>query len=89
MICISLHAQIRQRAYEIFQQRLQTGRKGDAPSDWIEAEHEIRTHRIPAPASILHLYPKPTTLPLNLRGFRPHPPSTRLHPEAIRRPAIA
>ena len=69
MICSSSHPQIRQRAQDIFQERMQTGRKGDALSDWLEAEHEIRRHRIPARASMLHLHPKPTTLPLNLRGF--------------------
>jgi hypothetical protein len=62
MICISSHPHIRQRAYEIFQERLQTGRKGDARSDWIEAEHESRRHRIPAQASMLHLHPRLTTL---------------------------
>jgi hypothetical protein len=40
MICISSHPQIRQRAYEIFQERVQTGRKGDALSDWLEAEYQ-------------------------------------------------
>ncbi len=89
MICISSHPQIRERAYEIFQDRLQTGRKGDALSDWLEAEHEIRKRRIAAQPSMLHLHPKPTTLPFNLRGARPQPPQTRLHPESIRRPAIA
>jgi hypothetical protein len=38
---------------------------------------------------VLHLHPKPTTLPLNLRCFRPHPPPTRVHPESIRRSAVA
>ena len=58
MICISSHPQIRQRAYEIFQERLQTGRKGDALSDWLEAEYQIHRHRVPAQAS-MHLHPKP------------------------------
>jgi hypothetical protein len=59
MICISSRPQIRQRAYEIFQERLQTGRKGDALSDWLEAEYQIHRYRIPAQASKLHLDPKP------------------------------
>ena len=89
MICSSSLPQIRQRARDIFQERMQTGRKGDALSDWLEAEHEIRRYRISAQASMQHLHLKPTTLPLNLRGFRPHPPPTRLHPEPIRRSAVA
>jgi hypothetical protein len=89
MMCISSHPQVSERAFEIFQDRLQNGRKGDALSDWLEAEREIRKHRIPVLASMLHLHPKPTALALNLRGFRPHPPPTRLHTESIRRSAIA
>jgi hypothetical protein len=81
MICISSHPQIRERAYEIFQERLQTGRKGDALSDWLEAERQIHRRRVPAQASMLH--PKPATLPLNLRGFRALPTPNRLHPEFI------
>jgi hypothetical protein len=38
MVSISSHPQILRRAYEIFQERRQTGRKGDALSDWLEAE---------------------------------------------------
>ena len=67
MVSFSSHPQIRQRAYEIFQERRQTGRKGDTLSDWLEAEQEIRSRRIPVQASRLHLHPTPTTLPLNLR----------------------
>lgn len=70
MICICSHPQIRQRAYEIFQERLQTGRKGDALSDWCEAEYQIHRRRVPAQASMLHLHPEPAILPLNLDGFR-------------------
>ena len=70
MVSFSSHPQIRRRAYEIFQERLQTERKGDALSDWLEAEQEIRSRRIPVQASRPHLHPTPTTLLLNLRGFR-------------------
>ena len=52
MICISSQPQIRQRAYEIFQERLQTGRKGDALSDWLEAQYQIHGRRVPAHASM-------------------------------------
>ena len=89
MVSISSHLQIRQRAYEIFQERRQTGRNGDALSDWLEAEQEIRRRRIPVSASTLLLHPTPTTLPLNWRGFRPHPSPTSPHPESARRSAVA
>jgi len=59
MVSINSHPQIRQRANEIFQERRQTGRKGDALSDWLEAEQEIRRHRIPVQASRLYLHPTP------------------------------
>ena len=89
MVSISSHPQIHQRAYEIFQERRRTGRKGDALSDWLEAEQEIRRRRIPVQASTLHLHATPTTLPLNLLGFRPHPRPSRPHPESVRRWAVA
>ena len=89
MVSISSRLQIRQRAYEIFQERRQTGRKGDALSDWLEAEQEIHRRRITVQASTLHLHPTPTTLPLNLRGFRPHPRPTSPYPESARRSAVA
>jgi hypothetical protein len=79
MVSISSHLQIRQRAYEIFQERRQTGRQGDALSDWLEAEQEIRRCRIPVQTSTLHLDPKPTTFPLIWRGFRPEPRSSDLN----------
>lgn len=69
MICISSHAQIRQRAYEIFQERLRTGRQGDGLSDWLEAEYQVHRHRVPAQAWMLHLHSELATLPLNLRAF--------------------
>ena len=53
-ISISSHQLIRQRAYEIFVERGATGRKGDAVSDWLEAEQEIRMHRIPVAARMRH-----------------------------------
>jgi hypothetical protein len=89
MICIGSYSEIRERAYAIFQDRLHTGRKGNALSDWLEAEHEIRRRRNPAQASMLHLHRKPNALPLNWHGFRPQPPPTRLNPESIRRSATA
>jgi hypothetical protein len=46
-ISISSHQQIRHRAYEIFLERRNSGRKGDAFSDWLEAEEEIRRQPIP------------------------------------------
>ena len=49
-ISISSHQQVRRRAYEIFLERGATGRKGDAASDWLEAEQEIRNRRIPIQA---------------------------------------
>lgn len=67
MICISSHPQIRQRAYEIFQERVQTGRKGDALSDWLEAEYQIHRRRVPAQGSMLHLHPKPAAVPRNVQ----------------------
>lgn len=33
---------IRARAYEIYQQRVKRGTPGDAVSDWVQAEREIR-----------------------------------------------
>ena len=87
MMCISSQ-QIRQRAYETFQERQQTGRKGDALSDWLEAEHEIRGRSIPTQASILHLR-KPATLPFRSRGFRTHPASTLPNAESTGRSAVA
>ena len=89
MVSISSHLQIRQRAYEIFQERRQTGRQGDALSDWLEAEQEIRRRRVPVPVSALDQHPTPTTLPLTWRGFRPDPRPTRPHPESARRSAVA
>ena len=89
MVSISSHLQIRQRAYEIFQDRQQTGRKGDALSDWFEAEQEIRRRRVPVPVSALDQHPTPTTFPLTWRGFRPDPRPTRPHPESARRSAVA
>ena len=32
---------IRARAYEIYEQRVATGKLGDADSDWMEAENEL------------------------------------------------
>jgi len=77
MICISSHPQIRQRAYEIFQERLLTGRKGDALSDWLEAEYQIHRQRVPAQASMLHLHPKPATVPRNVQKLDLLEPSER------------
>lgn len=34
-------ARIRQRAYDIFQQRASNGTPGDGVSDWLEAERQI------------------------------------------------
>jgi hypothetical protein len=59
MICIGSHPQIRHRAYEIFQERRQTGRKGDALSDWLEAEQEIHTRRILVQVLPLICIPRP------------------------------
>jgi hypothetical protein len=89
MVSISSHLQIRQRAYEIFQERRQTGRKGDALSDWLEAEQEIRGRRIPVPASTLDLRPIPTRFRLTWHGFKPDPRPTPPHPESARRSAVA
>jgi hypothetical protein len=86
MVSISSHPQILQRAYEIFQKRRQSGRKGDALSDWLEAEQEIRRRGILVQASTLH--PTLTTLPLNLRGFKPRSRPTRMYPESVRRSAV-
>jgi hypothetical protein len=88
MVSISSHPQILQRAYEIFQERRQTGRKGDALSGWLEAERQILRRRIPVPASTLDLHPTPTTLPLTWRGFKPRT-QIRPHPESARRSAVA
>jgi len=83
MICISSNQQIRERAYEIFQDRQRTARKGDADSDWHEAENEIRKHRSPAQASMLHLHPKPNTPSPTFPRFRPRMLPSRLHPGSI------
>ena len=72
-ISISSHQQIRHRAHEIFQERRRTGRKGDALSDWLEAEQEVHSRRISVQSTILRRHPTPT-IPLNPRGFRSHPP---------------
>jgi hypothetical protein len=74
MVSISSHLQIRQRAYEIFQARQQTGRKGDALSDWLEAEQEIRRSRISIPASTLDLHPT-TTFSVDLARIQTRPAS--------------
>jgi|GEM_PF-3165136 len=37
-----LEARIRARAFEIFQHRMRCGIPGDAVSDWLQAEREIR-----------------------------------------------
>jgi hypothetical protein len=82
-ISISSHQQIRHRAYEIFLERRNTGRKGDASSDWLEAEQEIRRQRIPVRARIRHF----AELPLNLSGFLPHSPHLARIRNPIRQPA--
>ncbi|HKQ48859.1 MAG TPA: DUF2934 domain-containing protein [Phycisphaerae bacterium] len=38
---------IRARAYEIYEQRVATGRFGDAGSDWQQAEAELTTDKAP------------------------------------------
>jgi hypothetical protein len=75
MVSISSHLQVRQRAYEIFQERRQSGRKGDALSDWLEAEQEIRGRRIPVPASTLDLHPTPTNVSVDLARIQNRPAS--------------
>jgi Protein of unknown function (DUF2934) len=87
-ISISSHQQIRHRAHEIFQERKQTGRKGDALSDWLEAEQDVRSRRIPVQSTMPRPHPTPT-IRFNARGFRPHPPPTRPSTGAIREPAFA
>ena len=87
-ISISSHQQIRHRAHEIFQERRQTGRRGDALSDWLEAEQEVRSRRIPVQSTMLRPHPTPA-IGFNPRGLRPHPPPTRPRTEAIRASAFA
>jgi hypothetical protein len=82
-ISISSHQQIRHRAYEIFLERRNTGRKGDAFSDWLEAAQEIRRQRIPVRARILHF----AELPLKLSGFKPRSPDLARIRNPIRQPA--
>jgi Protein of unknown function (DUF2934) len=86
-ISISSHQRIRHRAQEIFEERAATGRKGDALSDWLEAEQEIRRRRSPAQMLALDRHPTPSEFPLNVAGFRPDPPSPRPRPESICRSA--
>jgi hypothetical protein len=86
-ISISSHQQIRHRAYEIFLERRDTGRKGDAFSDWLEAEQEIRRQRIPVQVRMRHRHFAPAELPSNLSSFRPHPLPPLPHPASIRRSA--
>jgi hypothetical protein len=86
-ISISSRQQIQHRAYEIFLERRHTGRKGDALSDWLEAEQEIRRGCLPLPARMPHVHFAPAELPPNLSGLRPPPPHlARIH-ESIRQPA--
>ena len=87
-ISISSHQQIRHRAHEIFQERRQTGRRGDALSEWLEAEQEVRSRRIPVQSTMLRPHPTPA-IRFNPRGFRPHPPPTRPRIEAIQAPVLA
>ena len=37
-----LYDEIRQRAYEVYLERLSTGAEGDELTDWIAAESEVR-----------------------------------------------
>ena len=39
------HDDIRQRAEEIYHERLQNGREGNAESDWLEAERQLHQQR--------------------------------------------
>ena len=82
-ISISSHRLIRQRAYEIFLERSDAGRQGDALTDWLEAEQEIRRQRIPVRARILHF----ADLPLNLTGLMPRSPHLARIRNPIRQPA--
>ena len=79
MVSISSHSQIRQRAYEIFQERRQTGRKGDALSDWLEAEQEILRHRFPVePASASHTHYASVELAWIRTTPAPNPSASRI-----------
>jgi Protein of unknown function (DUF2934) len=49
MTVLSPEEKIRQRAYELYQKRLQEGREGDAESDWFQAGAELGAEPAPAP----------------------------------------
>jgi hypothetical protein len=86
-ISVSSHQQVRYRAYEIFQERRNTGRKGDASSDWLEAEQEIRRRHMPVPARMLHRHFPAAALPLNLFWPQTTLAPPRPHPQSVRRSA--
>jgi hypothetical protein len=53
MTVLSPEEKIRQRAYELYCQRLRDGREGSAESDWLQAEAELQgTPLPPAPTSV-------------------------------------
>jgi hypothetical protein len=87
MISISSYEQIRHRAYELFLERRDTGRKGDALSDWLEAEEEIRSRRMPVGAQMQYWHFAHGKLPSNLVWPQTTLAPPRPHPESIRQPA--
>jgi hypothetical protein len=82
-ISISSHQQIRHRAYEIFLERRNTGREGNAVSDWLEAEQEICTRHIDVVARMRDF----AELSLKLSGFIRHSPHLARIRNPIRQPA--